>query len=1277
MRKTDGIFSRAALASALLLAALVMPGDAQEQKRRNIFGMHNLKDGGPDLQEGLEWTRHLVGSGFVFDWVTDIPTWIDAAFRLDLVPCIRVQEGRGGAVPSAGYAGEVASVIMRYKIAHPEFADRLVYLQLWNEPNDPRDFVHPFVYADYLVAAHHAVHEAEANAAAEHPELPLAGTLKTMTPGQNGPSWWDQAFTHNPDAKLAFDVWATHPYPEAAPPHYNHHDGDVFVETTKTIDSYLMDLDVVARPHGSPPRSRRGFPVMITETAYGNKLGISYEGWPKTNRAMAAAYDADAFSQRWYRWPEILAVHPYLLANIGWESFAWVPASSCNASPKPGCAEAPRCSEECNGDGVREPKAPFPQYDAVRDLRLALEGQGMAPARRTPFRGQTGTIRGRTVRADTGAAVPYVTVRSDGYAIGHVSLFDGGYEVQDFPVGAYTLTAEKNGFRSATRQVTVAAGQSTSADFSLVPTGRVSRGIYFVDSPPLPGCPGCQLFDRTLGQTFTVPSDVGFIKYAAVKPYIDGVTLVFSVRDGGPGGVQLGPSLTVTLEPGDGAIMIGGEWPDGQEPAVQPGGTYFLQVERADGLGIYCYASNANPYAGGNAWVGGRAQSGVDFVAVLRGLTRGVETPAPSAGSITGTVRDTSDRPLPGADVATAAGGYRTTTDATGAYALSGLAPGAYAVAASKAGYSGQTEQGVSVAAGATTSVHFRLAPLSAAPPKIVNPGFEDDGGFFGVARGWTNFGSNKWEAVWDKDRVFTQGVSEISTTTGVGVYQTIDVTPGVVYRVSVFTKATADGHGGAIGVDPAGGTNAASATWSAVSTSPSWSAVTTSFPAASTRATIFLKGQRTSSLFGWVQFDGVTIEAIGGSANQPPTVTLAVDRTTASAPASFVLTAAAADPDGSISRVEFLQGATVLASDTASPYTFTWSGVPAGGYSLAARAYDDAGASTASTPIAVTVTGSTPGPGPGPGPLKSKLSVHAGWGPSTEAFVRDAKPRVVKLFDEVKNAARIKQLSPETIVVGRLFPGSVPDGVMSNGDPADRARDWWNVVKATVIAYPEVDYWEGLNEPVVTSAVAMSWYAQFEIARVDILAANGRKACIASFATGNPDLALWPQFIPAIDHARTRGGIMGLHEYGTPMRQLWDAQAREGWLTGRYRKVYRQHLAGREIPLVITEAGIDEGTLAANGPGQPRPRPVDAQLYHGWQQALGTPPFPGFPPPGDLAARKPWYLDQLAWYDDILKEDAYVLGATIYALEIPGWGSFDVRPLVPELGAYVARVGP
>lgn len=398
----------------------------------------------------------------------DFEPWIEKAFQLNLVPCIRVQDGSGGDLPDPGYAGNVAWSVLNYKIAHPEYADRLVYLQLWNEPNDQRDFVPPDVFADYLVEAHHLVHQAEREAAALHPELGLEGTLKTLTPGQNGPSWWDAAFTHNPEAKFAFDVWGTHPYPEATPPHYNLHDSDVFIETSKTVDSYILDLDVIAKPHGNPPRSRRGFPVMITETAYGEKLGISYEGWPKTNRRMAADYNVDAFGERWYKWPEIIAVHPFILANLSWEKFAWVPWYSN--------------SEDTNSDGIREPTDVYPQYDDVRQLRLNLEGEGMVPAQLTPYRGPKGTVKGSINRVDTGDPVPYATLFTDGYEFGNVSLYDGGYEIHDVPAGTYTLSVEKNGYSSASTQITISDGQITAANFNLNYLGRVSAGIYFVDT---------------------------------------------------------------------------------------------------------------------------------------------------------------------------------------------------------------------------------------------------------------------------------------------------------------------------------------------------------------------------------------------------------------------------------------------------------------------------------------------------------------------------------------------------------------------------------------------------------------------------------------------------------------------------------------------------------------------------------------------------------------------------------------------------------------------------
>ena len=53
---------------------------------------------------------------------------------------------------------------------------------------------------------------------------------------------------------------------------------------------------------------------------------------------------------------------------------------------------------------------------------------------------------------------------------------------------------------------------------------------------------------------------------------------------------------------------------------------------------------------------------------------------------------------------------------------------------------------------------------------------------------------------------------------------------------------------------------------------------------------------------------------------------------------------------------MEFFQGTTLIATRTAAPYSILWTGVPAGGYSLTARATDNQGASTTSAPVNVTV---------------------------------------------------------------------------------------------------------------------------------------------------------------------------------------------------------------------------------------------------------------------------------------------------------------------------------
>ena len=91
---------------------------------------------------------------------------------------------------------------------------------------------------------------------------------------------------------------------------------------------------------------------------------------------------------------------------------------------------------------------------------------------------------------------------------------------------------------------------------------------------------------------------------------------------------------------------------------------------------------------------------------------------------------------------------------------------------------------------------------------------------------------------------------------------------------------------------------------------------------------------------------------------NQPPTVSLTapINNDVFSAPANITITASAADSDGIVTKVQFFRGATLLNEDTAAPFTFNWTNVAAASYSLTAKAFDNAGATTTSTAVAIIV---------------------------------------------------------------------------------------------------------------------------------------------------------------------------------------------------------------------------------------------------------------------------------------------------------------------------------
>jgi hypothetical protein len=100
-----------------------------------------------------------------------------------------------------------------------------------------------------------------------------------------------------------------------------------------------------------------------------------------------------------------------------------------------------------------------------------------------------------------------------------------------------------------------------------------------------------------------------------------------------------------------------------------------------------------------------------------------------------------------------------------------------------------------------------------------------------------------------------------------------------------------------------------------------------------------------------------------GGTPNAAPTVQLTEPTDGASfvGGTPIVITAQAADSDGSIARVEFFHGATKIGEDDSAPYSFTWHGAPVGSVSLSVRAVDNQGSQASAGPITVTVTSPPP----------------------------------------------------------------------------------------------------------------------------------------------------------------------------------------------------------------------------------------------------------------------------------------------------------------------------
>jgi hypothetical protein len=278
---------------------------------------------------------------------------------------------------------------------------------------------------------------------------------------------------------------------------------------------------------------------------------------------------------------------------------------------------------------------------------------------------------------------------------------------------------------------------------------------------------------------------------------------------------------------------------------------------------------------------------------------------------------------------------------------------------------------------------------------------------------------------------------------------------------------------------------------------------------------------------------------------------------------------------------------------------------------------------------------------------MSSKLGVHINFITEADAmreFILAARPAVVKtLHHDAVFWQEIKAEHPGLLLIGRRYVESQP-----LGDPVGEAEHLAGSILNTSTAHI-CDAWEGYNE---VSRDRLEPLCYFDRRLAELLHEEGAKYVAGSWSVGVPDISDWQR--PEMLDALRLADYIGVHEYCAPRmddpRGLDTNDPTEGWFVLRYRKWYPTLPSNCLKPLLITECGIDSGAVHWDPGGQ-----------GGWRSFTDAEGF----------------LEQLAWYDQILRQDSYVAGATVFCWGTldPVWDSHDISGgMVDLLASHIIQ---
>ena len=253
-----------------------------------------------------------------------------------------------------------------------------------------------------------------------------------------------------------------------------------------------------------------------------------------------------------------------------------------------------------------------------------------------------------------------------------------------------------------------------------------------------------------------------------------------------------------------------------------------------------------------------------------------------------------------------------------------------------------------------------------------------------------------------------------------------------------------------------------------------------------------------------------------------------------------------------------------------------------------------------------------------------SKAGTHIVMGPRKNygEFVRgiaqaEETLAIVKCVDDLGAADEAKQANAKTLTIGRVNEG--PHGEdMQAWEPQNypsahaAAAAYYAMVKPKWLLNPFIDIWETFNE----YSGNWSWQADFYIALMDLVEADGRNLGLWATSGGNPPLPNMPvpklRYISAVEgrniamasrtpralamgtatpgeqpweaiarvcrraKASNKGHVMCVHEYA------WHGLLKDSWgngVVGRYENLHDYLVSvDADIPIAITECGQNGG---------------------------------------------------------------------------------------------------